>query len=322
VTLWKKLPVSIAAPGVAEAPSAFRVTWAKGPQEPPTPYDIRSFESKFWWPVLDNLDKPKSADDFLNGLASGRPGSLHVLNPTWFWFNGHQPTYDEHFAGRVGGRLVVDHSEESRAKAERGAARIMLCGDVVYFAGGAPAFFGYRSGRPSDASMSLYVGSVSRESGLRLPGPSFEERENARWDGHVFDLAQVDREVALLESRGLSIDLVHKIETVGDVALEGDALHTCADAAVRRLLAASMEISEAYDGLIPDRARNDPSELVPLEICQAVLSEAIHHRWPWDREWGHFTEALTCATNVLRRLELKPVPQLAAKDEEALWSMT
>jgi hypothetical protein len=253
-------------------------------------------------------------------LASGRPESLHILNPAWVWSNGRQPTYEEHFAGRVGDRIVENRSEESFAEAQRGAARIMLCGDVVYFAGGALAYSGYRSG-PSAKSMSLYVGCLSRAAGLRLPGPSFEERNNARWEGQVFDLPLLDREIALLESRGLSADLVHEIESVREVKPGHDALHTCGDAALRRLLAASMEISEAYDGLIPDRSRHDPSELVPLEICQTILTEAIHRRWPGDREWSHFTEALTCATNVLRRLELKPVPHLAAEDEEVLWSM-
>ncbi len=56
-------------------------------------------------------------------------------------------------------------------------------------AGGPPAFFG-RSDRPSGRSISLLVSNLSSESGPRLPGPSLQTKEDALWEGHVFDLSR------------------------------------------------------------------------------------------------------------------------------------
>jgi hypothetical protein len=253
-------------------------------------------------------------------LASGTYEALHILNPTLLWFGGHQPTYEELFGGRDGYKIVENGIDRSFAYIQRGAARVMLCGDFVYFAGGTPAFFGCRSDHSSDRTLSLRIGNLAPDPGPRMFGPTDQEKLDAGFEGYAFDLSELEREVAFLQARGFSLHPVHKIEGACDIALD-DAVHFCADAALRRLFASSSAISAAYWNLIPDWARHCRSEWVPLDICRTILRDAVGRSWPEEEEWKKLTVALACATNVLKRLEMKGEPGLAPEDEKALASL-
>jgi hypothetical protein len=58
---------AIAACSMTEAPVAFR----NGTESERAPYEIRAFEKKLRWPVLDGNYGFVNADEFLNGLAIG-----------------------------------------------------------------------------------------------------------------------------------------------------------------------------------------------------------------------------------------------------------
>jgi hypothetical protein len=318
--LWAKRDVSIATPSPTEAFSAFRVTSARLSRETEIPYNIRSFDKAFWWPVLDRARNLMRRNEFLSGLASGNYVSLQILNPRLLWFSGYQPTYEQEFGDRAGDRIEENGIEKSYAEIQRGAARIMLCDDFVYFAGRAPVFFGCWSDN-SDQSMSLCAGNLSREPEPFLPGPGPQTKGDARLEGHVFDLSRLDREIELLVSRGLNVDLMHKVENICNIPLEDAALHVCADAAVNRLLTTSSTIEAAYRHLVADRSRHNGAELVPLHICRTILSDAVGRQWPKEPGWSHTSDALTDGTNVLKRLELRDELCLAPEDEEALASL-
>jgi hypothetical protein len=328
--LWTMRKVSIAVPSAIEAPSAFSVTSAKASQDPELPFDIRLFDRKLWWPVVHRPGSafaeqrpgpcPKNAKDFLKGLSSGTYEALHILNPTLLWFGGHQPTYEEEFGDRDGYTILTNGIDRSFAEIQRGAARVMLCGDFVYFAGGTPAFFGCRSDHSTDRTLSLRIGNLAPDPGPRMFGPTNQEKLDAGFEGYAFDLSELRREVASLQARGFSLGPVDKLEGACDIALE-DAAHFCADAAVRRLFASSSAISEAYWNLIPGWARHGQSEWVPLDICRTILSDSVGRSWPGEEEWKELTVALACATNVLKRLEMKGELGLAAEDENALASL-
>jgi hypothetical protein len=322
VRLWTKRTVSIANPSPTEAPSAFRVTSAKPSREPEIPYDIRSFDQAIWWPIRDRARGLMHSDDFLNGLASGTYETLQVLNPALLWFNGYQPTYEHHFSDRIGDRIVKNGEDDSYAEIQRGVARVMLCNELVYFAGGAPVFFGCWSDHSIGQSvLSLHAGSPARWPHPWLLGPSGQVKADALREGHVFDISQLDLEMELLESRGLTIDVVHKIEGACDISQEDTALHLCADAAVNRLFTTSCAIWVAYRELIP-YPRLDRSELIPLDICRTILTEAVRHSWPEELGSRHLSVALADATNVLNRLEPNGELGLEPEDEEALASLS
>lgn len=328
VYLWTMRKISIVAPSAADVTTAFRITSVKPRDEPKIPYDIRAHDNTLWWPVLDHDGNLVKTDQFLSGLASGTADSLHILNLTAFWFDEHQPTYEEYFGGRVGDRILENWCDNSYTAIQRGAARILLCDDLVYFAGGAPVFFGCWHGHSSSTrSMSLHVGSQLYRPGRKLFGASDIIRLDSRFEGHIFDLSELDREIALLESLGVTIDLVHKIESACDLSPGEEALHICADAALRYLLNeldSSSAILAEYRNLIPDRLRrHGSSELVPLDICRTILSDAVRRHWPENLEWRQRTVAggLARATYVLKRLVLKNEPVLAPEDEEAIASL-
>ena len=263
------------------------------------------------------------SNDFLNGLASGTYETLHILNPALLWFSGDQPTYEDFFGNRMGDRIVKNGEDYSYAEIQRGVARVMLCNEFVYFAGGTPVFFGCWSDYHSfdQSVMSLHVGSPARGPHPLLLGPNVQMKGDALREGHVFDISQLDREIELLESRGLTIDLVHKIEGAGDISQEDAALHLCADAAVNRLLTTSSAVRVAYRSLIPDPPHRDQSELISLDICRTVLSDAVGRSWPEEPGHRYLSAALKDAANVLKRLELIGEPSLAPEDEEALRSL-
>jgi hypothetical protein len=124
-----------------------------------------------------------------------------------------------------------------------------------------------------------------------------------------------------MKSRGMAVEVIHKIERVGDIAVKVEALHLSAHTAVTRLFGASSDISAAYRHLIPDRCRVDSSKLVPLHICREIFTDALQRRWPDNFGKRHISLALTSATYVLARLELNAELSLTPEEDEALASI-
>ena len=81
VRLSAKRQISIAACSVTEAPVAFRIRQVNGTESGGAPYEIRTFEKKMWWPVLDANYGLVNADEFLNGLAIGAYDAIKILDP-------------------------------------------------------------------------------------------------------------------------------------------------------------------------------------------------------------------------------------------------
>lgn len=319
--LFAKRKVSIAVSSAAEAPPAFLIKSANGTQDSENSYMIRSFDRKLWWPVPDRHNKPVNAARFLEGLASGAHEYIEVLNPTQLWYGGHQHTFEKYFANRPKHEILENHLEGDFTGIQRVAAQIMLCEDTVHFAGGAPAFFGHWPDHSTDRSISLSVGNLGGERGPRLLGLGRQLKDDALRDGYVFDLPHLTREVAMLKSRGMAVEVIHEIERVGDIAVKDEALLLSAHTAVMRLFGASSDISAAYRDLIPDRCRVDSSKLVPLQICREIFTDALQRRWPDNFGKRHISLALKSATYVLARLELNAELSLTPEDDEALASI-
>ena len=97
-----KRQISIAACSVTEAPVAFRIRQVNGTESGGAPYEIRTFEKKMWWPVLDVNYGLVNADEFLNGLAIGAYDAIKILDPARLWYSGGHRTFEDHFGERVG----------------------------------------------------------------------------------------------------------------------------------------------------------------------------------------------------------------------------
>lgn len=189
----------------------------------------------------------------------------------------------------------------------------MICDDVVHFAGGTPAFFAHCT----YPSSSLHAGNLSRERCPRLFGSNLQRKNDALREGYVFDIDHLPREIELMGSRGVKLDLVHHIECSGEVALGNEALHLCADEAVRRLIGSSTEISAAYRDIISSKR----SGLIPLGECRHILSEATQRVWRDRFGWRHVELALECASHIVARVALNAELNLAPEDDEALASL-
>ena len=97
VGLSAKRQISIAACSVTEAPVAFRIRQVNGTESGGAPYEIRTFEKKMWWPVLDVNYGLVNADEFLNGLAIGAYDAIKILDPARLWYSGGHRTFEDHF---------------------------------------------------------------------------------------------------------------------------------------------------------------------------------------------------------------------------------
>ncbi|MDO8943321.1 MAG: hypothetical protein Q7U75_09070 [Desulfobacterales bacterium] len=263
-----------------------------------------------------------NAAKFMEGLASGTSQYIEILNPAQLWYSaGRRPNFEEYFAKRPKDEILENHLEGNFAVMQRVAAQILLCGDTVHFAGGVPALFGSRQGGSSDRSILLSIGNLGDASGPRLPGAYPRLKEVALQEGHVFDLNHISREIALMESRGMTVDLTHTIESAGGIAPKNEALHLCAHTALTQLFGASSEISAAYRDLIPDTPRVDSSKLVPLQVCREIFIGALQRRWPENSGKRHVSSALASAAYALARVEMNAEVSFTPEEDEALASI-
>ncbi|MET4091018.1 hypothetical protein [Bradyrhizobium sp. S3.5.5] len=313
VRLSAERQVSIATCSMTDAPVAFRIKHANGSECEGAPYEIRAFKKKLWWPVLNGNYGPVTMDGFLNGLAIGKYDAIQILDPSRLWYSGRCRTFEDHFRDRVGDRILENGIEKSFTEIQRGASVVMICGDVVHFAGGTPVFFAHCT----YPSISLRAGNLSRERCPRLFGSHLQYKEHALREGYVFDLSHLPREIELMKSRGVKFDLAHHIECTGEAAPGNEALHLCADEAVRRLLGSSTEISAAYRDIISRKQ----SDLIPLDDCRHILSEATQRAWREKFGWRHVELALECASHIAARLALHAELNLAPEDDDALASL-
>lgn len=313
VRLSAERQVKIATCSVTEAPVAFCITRANGSEGEGAPYEVRSFEKKLWWPVLNGNYGPVNGDDFLSGLAIGKYDAIQILDPSRLWYSGRGDTFENHFRERAGDRILEDGLDKSLADIQYGASVVLICDGIVHFAGGRPVLFAHCT----YPSCSLWAGNLSRQRCPRLFGSSLQQKENALREGYVFDLGHLPREIELMGSRGVKFDLAHHIECTGEVAPGNEALHLCADEAVRRLTGSSTEISAAYRDIV-FRKR---SGLIPLDDCRRILGEATQRVWRERFGWRHVELALECASHIVARLALHAELSLAPEDDEALASL-
>ncbi|QOZ51558.1 hypothetical protein [Bradyrhizobium sp. CCBAU 53338] len=313
VRLSAQVQVSIATGSPDEAPVAFRINRIDGARFGGAPCEIRAFAKKLWWPILDGNHKPLSAVGFLDGLEGGKYEAIRILDPSRLWYSDPGKTIEDHFRDRVGDRIVENGFDESFAKLQGGAAAVMICDDALHFAGGTPVLFGHCT----YPFVTLQAGTLSKERPSRVFGSSLQQRDDALREGYVFDLLHHDREIELMRSRGVRLDAVHQVECTGTVALGCDALHHCADEAVRRLIFSSAEISAAYRNAVSDKL----SDLIPLGDCRHILGEATRRVWRDRFGWRHVELALQRASHIVARLALHDELNLAPEDEEALSSL-
>jgi hypothetical protein len=323
--VWEDTPLSFRAPTGAEAPIAYRIARTDPKDDTQPDYDIRHFDGQLWWPVLGSQNARRAAEGFLYGLAGGDYLSLAILHPSIapYW-SSSKPTIEEAFRDVSVREVVRTSRDEQLAFAQRGASHTMICDGALYVSSGEPMYFGFPSELPGDRKFSLEVGASPWTGflgyGNRIPGPHGEERRRALFDANVFDVRNLDEDMALLEQQGLSIRLASRVEILRELTLAESALDICADAALSRLL---MEepIAAAFLDRVPGRSRPGavPS-LVPLEVCRAVLRDIVE-LYPPDNQDRVLRDAILCARNVLKRLGPEPAPLLTDVDVEALSSL-
>jgi hypothetical protein len=323
--VWEDTPLSLRAPTQAEAPVAYRVARTDPKDDTQPDYDIRHFDGKLWWPVLDSQNARRAAENFLNGLAGGDYFSLGILHPSMapYW-SSSKPTLDEAFRDVKVREVVRTTRDEQLALAQRGVSETMICDGALYVLAGEPMYFGFPSELPGDREISLEVGASPWRGflgyGSRVPGPPGDERRHALFDADVFDVRNLDEDMTLLEQRGFKIRLASRVEILRDLPVAESALGICAGAALSRLF---MEepIAAAFSDRVTGRSHPTavPS-LVPVEICRAVLRDIVE-LYPPESQDRSLRDAIFCAQNVLKRLGAEPAPSLTDEDEEALSSL-
>ena len=120
----------------AEAPSAFRVERACPGHT--KPFEVRYYETSFWWPVGDDSDFATSVD-FLRGLAEGNKHYLGLLDGKIVSHKGELFSSEEHLREKITIREIKMWGQDKIfALAQKGAFELLLCDGVVHVRGGDP----------------------------------------------------------------------------------------------------------------------------------------------------------------------------------------
>lgn len=320
--VWEDIPLSLSAPTDAEAPIAYRIVQIGPEGDAPADFEIRSFGGQLWWPVLDNRNRRRAAKGFLDGLAAGDCYPLEVLQLKDVPFSSSSKLTFDQWLSKTSVREVVGTSRDSQvARALRGASETMICEDVVYVSAGEPMYFALPSEFPQDSELTFVVGATPWSTFLgftnRLAGPHGDDRSPAPFRADVFDVDDLDRNVALLEEEGFSVRLRSRVETFRDPTVTRPALHMCAHAVLSRLLWEESVAAAFLERIPGGRMPHPATRLLPLEICRALLQDIVEVYHP-DRQDSVLWDAIHSAQRVLKRLD---DDSLAEEDEEALGSL-
>jgi len=277
--VWEDVPVIIMMPTADEAPIAYKVT-RSGPKYDPHPdHEIRTFDGRTWWPILDSNYGWRTAEDFLSALTKSKHWAAAILHPSLGRSAvSSKPTYDEVFRNikvRGGPRTSRD---EMLARAGLGASDTMICDGRVYVQAGEPLYFAFPNRGPE--IMFLEVGPEPWKGFFgyfsNLPGPTGEERRHALANGQIYDLHTLQDALATFEQQGLRIVTGGYVEIIQDLPMSHNALHMCADSILHQLLRED-PVAAAFRDRLPRQIDSPgvPRDLTPLELCHALLADIV-----------------------------------------------
>jgi hypothetical protein len=229
--------------------------------------------------------------------------------------------FEQIFARRVDGPSRVERWRSP----QRVAHRTLFCDDLVYIEGGRPVYFGVRRGTPNDPMLSLEVGSAEAEhfhlASRYFPGPLFKERRDAACRSLVYGIESIGDEIDVLRRNGVLVTFASKAEVHIEFRSDRDACEICADALVRRAVAAMdplllRELGEMLQREL--RAGALSFQRIPSALCRDAI-HAMTATSPEGEFFGRFGVEFEWAAEALSRLDAMHMPMIFSElDDQAL----
>jgi hypothetical protein len=191
--------------------------------------EVRHFEGAYWW-LLNHADAPMSVENFIALAQEGDWAVSNALDIEDYWARN---TEDELLGTKP--RVLNSEYKEQWNAARRGASKVLFCESMVLIEAGPPNYCGIRS--ETDSAISFVVGpsSLDRIQGDDLFGPHIRERQWAARQGLLFETQEFDREMAILDCRADSIDVLCRVEDVLQLPVPQVAPRKCARALAEHL---------------------------------------------------------------------------------------
>lgn len=184
-------------------------------------YQVRTHEGLLWWP-LGGDHFGFTPGRFATLLEQGYPRSLAMLDESLGRCASDLPervcplrVFPEEF------RRVEDdrnNLHDQKARAERGASKMLFCGDGVFVPAGEPVFYATTwSAAHEDRRLSIVVGpsdldGESKYAVHTAPGPHFRGMCLRR--GFAFGIEEIDEGARAVQARGFTVMQVDDIDVL------------------------------------------------------------------------------------------------------------
>ena len=299
-----------------EAPPAYHIV-KTNEQSSPEPYIVRSFSDFLWWPLLDG-DGLVSPSKFVALAGAANPAVLASLGVHYDRPRKESP--QEFYKDYPCRKIVACTRDQQWARAQRGATRVVFCGETVLLEAGEPIYFVVPPLAPKRYKFMAGTSSLDRhlDFGFRVAGPN-RARDIAS-KGRAFGAEEIDGGICRLAGC-INEGYVSKIERLVERYHFGVGVLACADAFIEMLwfnaqldhprsrLLLKIVPCMAEGGRDIERIRRRPHQ----EVLKQVISIA-------DRAGLlEFSYEIAIATDIMRRLDLVCPAPLAEEDDAALW---
>jgi hypothetical protein len=289
-------------------------------------YQIRIHEGLLWWP-LGGDRFGLTFDRFAKLVEEGLPRSLAILDDPLGRcareLPSHAfplPVFPEAYR-RVNGELNNFHDQKARA--ERGASTIVICGEHVYVRAGEPIFYATAfSADDGDKRISIDIGcshpSFEKSFAIHTP-PDAVNRRTCLRRGFAFGIDEIDEAVRTVQARGFRVMQVDDIDVLIERHRPETAPLMCARELARRLFVVAdmrRERLRAEVRAIGAATSGEQAEDQAVDALRQLRSSddpIMVSGFPGARRF---------AETILARLGIGPSEALAPEDDAALTALS
>ena len=323
VVLWSVHRVTVPTVEPEVAPVAYRIVPIRVLHNESNPEcSVRSFEDKFWWPLLD-ANGPVSSAEFVSLAAKGSDRVLTTLGcPRDFPYSIQRPSVEDFLDEHPKSRLVGSTLDTQLNRVNHGAARLAFCDGAVLVDAGQPLYYAIEPWDGGDIEILAGPSSLdpAPDEGYRLPGPDLFRRRASAAKGLAFGTEGLSQFEGLLAERKLSERLSFRIENLLQHSDEV-APFTCARALAERLWR-GVASGSAWDW--PWLRRYVPS-LAKAGEADASIDGMSHRRAleefvavDWATVTSQLSQEVSSARQILSRLDEIGHSPLSKDDDDAL----
>ena len=275
--IWDDGEVVVRTVTAADAPIAYQIK--PGDDGFGLEFDIRSFDGNFWWPLVDTAFDP-SVENYIASAPDSGSCFLSMMNLSPASVDLPRQTTAQYDRDMSISRILNSSKDERWIVAHRIANHTLFCDDLVYVAGGPPAFFGISYGAVTDPTLTLEIGSLHPQTlgifSRLLPGPPANRRSVAACRSLVFRIEDIESEIPELKRKGFRPAFNARAAARMDVAADLDPSEICVDALVRRAFnCMTQETARKFRPALNGTPLAPNTGIMDRSVCRNALQEMV-----------------------------------------------